>query len=75
MNCICCKVGDLKNGFGTFVSECESGQVVVTGVPALVCSNCGEEYFEGCLTADLIRQAEEVQQSGLMQATISYVAA
>jgi hypothetical protein len=39
--------------------------LVVKGVPAQVCENCGEEYADEATTARLLQVAEEAAQTGV----------
>jgi hypothetical protein len=49
--------------------------LVVKGVPAQVCENCGEEYADEATTARLLQMAEEVAQAGVQVDVRQYVAA
>ena len=49
--------------------------LVVKGVPAQVCENCGEEYVDANTTARLLHTAEEAVQSGIQVDVRQYVAA
>jgi YgiT-type zinc finger domain-containing protein len=46
MKCIICKNGTTGAGKATVTLERESTTVVIKGVPAEVCHNCGEEYVD-----------------------------
>jgi hypothetical protein len=48
--------------------------MVVKGVPAEVCDNCGEAYVEGIVTADLLDAAERMAKSGALVEVRQYVA-
>jgi hypothetical protein len=47
--------------------------LVVKGVPADICANCGEEYVGEATTADLLRTAEEVSHAGVEVDVREYV--
>ena len=44
MNCPICKSGDTVAGYTTLTFEKASATVVVKGVPANICDNCGEAF-------------------------------
>ena len=46
MKCIICKHGETKTGTATVTLTRDQLTLVVKGVPAQVCDNCGEEYVE-----------------------------
>ncbi len=64
MKCLSCKTGEPKPGTTTFTMERDGVLVVVRGVPALICSQCGEEYFEGKVTDDLMEQVKAAAKTG-----------
>ena len=49
--------------------------LVVKGVPALVCENCGEEYLDEATTTQLLQTAEEAAGAGVQVDVRQYVAA
>ena len=49
--------------------------LVVKGVPAQVCENCGEEYVDVNTTAWLLHTAEEAANSGIQVDVRQYIAA
>ncbi len=49
--------------------------LVVKGVPARVCPNCGEEYVEDDVLKRLLEQAEEAARSGVQVDIREYLAA
>jgi YgiT-type zinc finger domain-containing protein len=64
MKCVICKHGETSDGFATVTIERESLTFVVKLVPARVCSNCGEEYVEEHIAAELFKSAAEISKSG-----------
>ena len=48
--------------------------LVVKGVPAQVCANCGEEYIDGDITAGLLQAAEGAAQAGVQVNVRQYIA-
>lgn len=45
MKCFMCK-SDLKHKKVNYVVDLEETIIIIKGVPALVCSQCGEQYFD-----------------------------
>jgi len=46
MKCVVCKHGETRPGSTTLTLERHGGTLVVKGVPARICDNCGEAYVE-----------------------------
>ena len=46
MKCIFCKNGKTQPGSAVFVATSFDSVLVVRDVPAEICDNCGEEYFD-----------------------------
>lgn len=44
--------------------ECNGTTLIVRGVPAEVCENCGEEYVEDSAAVKLLETAEEASRAG-----------
>jgi YgiT-type zinc finger domain-containing protein len=49
--------------------------VVIRGVPARVCGNCGEEYIDEPTTAELLKTADAAAQAGVQVDVRDYIAA
>jgi YgiT-type zinc finger domain-containing protein len=75
MKCVICKQGDTQPGTATATLIQEILTLVVKGVPAQVCENCGEEYADEATTARLLQVAEEAVQAGVQVDVRQYVAA
>ena len=65
MTCVVCKVGETRAGKTTVTLERKGVTLLFKGVPAEVCSNCGEAYVDQGTTQTLLREAEEAAQSGV----------
>jgi len=68
MKCLICKGGETQAGLVTVTLEREGTTVVLKGVPADVCDNCGEYYLSETVTgavlalvADAVRRRTEVE--------------
>jgi YgiT-type zinc finger domain-containing protein len=75
MKCVICKQGETRPGAATVTLTRETLTLVVKGVPAQVCENCGEEYVNETTTARLLQVAEEAVQAGVQVDVREYVAA
>lgn len=73
MECVSCKHGETRPGAATVTLTRNSTVLVVKGVPADICDNCGEEYVAEATTAHLLRTAEEVARAGVEVDVREYV--
>ncbi|MHB8544641.1 MAG: type II toxin-antitoxin system MqsA family antitoxin [Leptospirales bacterium] len=58
MKCVICKQGETQPGNVTVTLEREDTVVIIKGVPAQVCQDCGEYYLEEAVTHKIHSQAE-----------------
>lgn len=75
MTCVICKKGETNDGKTTVTLERDRTVMVIRGVPAQVCRNCGEAYVGEAVTEKLLRVAEEAVRSGIQVDVREYVAA
>ena len=75
MKCVICRNGETRPGKATVTLEREGTTLVVKGVPARVCANCGEEYVDEETTARLLKTAEEAALAGVQVDVREYFAA
>ncbi len=75
MKCVICKNGETKPGPATMAFTRGGTTVVVKSVPADICHNCGEEYFDEAVTERLLAIAEEAVQAGVEVDVRQFVAA
>lgn len=75
MICVICKHGKTRSGTATVTLERADTTLVIKGVPAQVCANCGEEYVDEETTARLLRTAEEAARTGVQVDVRQYAAA
>ncbi len=75
MKCVVCKNGETISGTATVTLERDGLTLVVKGVPAKICENCGEEYLNDVETGNLLETAEKAAQSGVQVDVREYVAA
>jgi YgiT-type zinc finger domain-containing protein len=57
MKCVICKHGEVTSGTATVTLERDKTTLVIKGVPARVCTNCGEEYVDEDTTRQLLETA------------------
>lgn len=68
-----CKQAETEPGRATVTLERNGVTLVVKGVPARVCPNCGEEYVDEEITEQLLRSAEELTRTGTQVEIRQYV--
>lgn len=66
MKCVICRRGqaDTQPGWSTVTLERDGLTLVVKHVPAQVCPNCGEEYVDESVAAQLLETAEQAARAG-----------
>jgi len=75
MKCLVCKQSETEPGTATVTLERDGLTLVVKGVPARICENCGEEYVDESVVAELLETAEEVAADGTQVDVREYRAA
>jgi YgiT-type zinc finger domain-containing protein len=75
MKCTICKKAETQQGKVTVTLERDGITLVIKGVPAEVCSNCGEEYVDEKIALKLLKTAEEAIRVGVRVDIRDYVAA
>jgi len=75
MKCVICKHGETRRAITTVTLTRDTTTVVIKGVPADVCDNCGEEYVDEATTARLLRIVEEAARAGVEVDVREYIAA
>ncbi len=74
MNCPICKHGDRVPGVATVTLTRDGLTLVVKGVPATICNNCGEEYVTEEAATHLLATAEEAVRAGVQLEVRQYAA-
>jgi len=64
MRCSICKQAELRDGQVTVKLERGRTTVIFKNVPAQICPNCGEEYVDAAITANLLESAAEEPEDG-----------
>jgi YgiT-type zinc finger domain-containing protein len=75
MKCVICKYGETKPGTTTVKLERDGFTYIVKGVPAQVCSNCGEDYVNESVAGELLTSAEQMAKAGAQVDIRQYKAA
>lgn len=74
MQCVICKHGSTQPGQVTVTLERNDTIVILKGVPAEVCENCGEYYLDRLVTNQVLKRAEEAVNKGAEVEILRYVA-
>lgn len=64
MKCVICKHGETHPGHVTVTLQRGDITVVLKGVPAEVCDNCGEHYLSEEVTRAVLAKAEDAIRHG-----------
>ena len=75
VKCVICKKAETENGTTTVTLERNASTVIVRGVPAQVCTNCGEAYVNEEVGKRLLDAIEVSVSTGVDVAIRQYVAA
>jgi YgiT-type zinc finger domain-containing protein len=75
MNCPLCRNGELQEGHADTSILREGLVLVIRDVPADICDNCGEQFFDAEVTDRLLDIAEEATRAGVFVDVRRYVAA
>ena len=75
MKCVVCKQAETHPGKATVTLERDGVTLVIKGVPARICPNCGEEYVNQEIAGKLLQAAEEAAGAGVQVDIREYVAA
>ncbi len=75
LRCVICKSGDVKAGSTGFTVERGNMTLVLKGVPAHVCGQCGEAYFDEATTKRVEALVEQAEHTGVHLAVQDYITA
>ncbi len=64
MRCVICKNGETHPGTTTVTLQRGETTVVIKGVTAEICDNCGEYYLSEDVTDEVMMQAETAVRNG-----------
>lgn len=74
MKCVICKQAVPQKGWATVTLERDGLTLVFKHVPARVCPNCGEEYVDEDVSAQLLDNAEALARDGAQVDIREYIA-
>ena len=74
MNCVICKHGQTRSGDVAVTLQRGDCTVIIKGVPADVCDNCGEYYLSDTVTKQLLMRAETAAKNGAEVEILHYAA-
>ncbi len=74
MKCVICKHGETRTGKTTMTLQRGNATLVVKGVPAKVCDNCGEAYLDEQVTRGLMETAKQALNAGVQIDVREFVA-
>lgn len=72
--CVICRHGSTRPGDATVTLQRGETVVVVKGVPADICENCGEYYLSAAVSEKVMAKAEAAVENGAEVEIIRYVA-
>jgi YgiT-type zinc finger domain-containing protein len=74
MTCVLCKHGETRPGEVTVTLQRGETTVILKGVPADVCENCGEYYLSDEVAGQVLGRAEAAVNSGAEVEILRYAA-
>ncbi len=74
MMCVICGRGQTHPGLVTVTRQRGDCTVILKGVPAEVCENCGEYYLSDSVTEQVLQRAEIAVNNGAQVEILRYAA-
>lgn len=71
MNCFMCK-GDLIDKKVNYMVDLDNTIIIIKNVPAKVCKQCGEQYFDTDTTEKLDKMVNELKKLSLEVTIVNY---
>lgn len=71
MNCFKCE-GNLKEKKVNYFVDLESTIIIIKGVPAKVCSQCGEQYFDDDTAENIDRIVNQMKELAAEVTIVNY---
>ncbi len=71
MNCFMCK-GDLIDKKVNYMVDLENTIIIIKNVPAKVCKQCGEQYFDNDTTEKLDKMVNKLKKLALEVTIVNY---
>ena len=74
MSCSICRKGDTKPGQTTVTLERGAATIIIKGVPAQICEDCGEYYLSEEVARDVYARADAAVRNGAEVEILRYAA-
>lgn len=74
MKCVLCRHGETRAGSTTVTLQRGATTIILKGVPADVCENCGEYYLSDDVTDRVLERAEKAARDGAEVEIVRYAA-
>lgn len=71
VNCFICK-GDLEEKKVNYVVDLENTIIIIKGVPAKVCTQCGEQYFDDEIAENIKKIVNQLKQLAAEVTIVNY---
>ncbi len=71
MNCLMCK-GDLEEKKVNYIVDLEETIIIIKGVPAKVCKQCGEQYFDDKTAENIEAIVNELKKIPIEVSIVNY---
>jgi len=73
MNCFLCKGDIAENKLVTHTVDLGNCIVIIKGVPAMACTQCGEIWYSGTVTRQLEKIVDAIQATAITEiAVVNY---
>ena len=72
MICLICRQAEIVDGLTSITFERGEMKFRINHVPACICPSCGEAYVEEDVAVQLLRDAEEMSEAGILDAVREY---
>jgi len=74
VKCVICRQGETHPGMIVVTLQRGETTVILKGVPAEVCDNCGEYYLSEQITGSVLERAELAAQKGVEVEILQFAA-
>jgi YgiT-type zinc finger domain-containing protein len=74
MTCVLCRQGETHPGAADVTLPRRTSIVIIRGVPAQICENCGEYYLSDDVSERVLAQADAAVTRGAEIAIVGYAA-
>ena len=71
MDCFMCK-GDLEEKTVNYVVDLEEAIIIIKGVPAKVCKQCGEQYFDDETSQNIEKMVNKLKELSTEVTIVNY---